>query len=950
MSVKQVGQLARNISSWKNLSWGRSALLLVAVKLVRLGFGGLLLLSAFGLVEGAIAPSRSTAQAQSVREDATTGTRVTTPFPNTFLITGGTVRESNLFHSFEEFSPGTTATRFDLQDSAYANVENVFSRVTGSAPSNLNGYLDIVGGSNPNLFLLNPNGVLIGPTAFLKIPGSFFVSSAEQILFEDGTSFSTTDTATSPLLSVSAPIGVQFGSRANPVELDGTSRTFGRYTFSDDSTVTLLGGGVNVTDAYFRTVAGRVQIGSVGSGALVALDGETHALTYETDTPLQDISFIDVVLDVDGKGNKGGDVDGDGRPEGGGNIQIRGATVRGDRLELLSKTSGPEDGGLIDIDADSLILQDSEIGSSVFDRDGSTATGRGSHIDIDAENLISRGTTRIYADTESIGDSGSITIDAKSASFEGSDPATTPFSSANLLSTSTAREGNAGKLSLRADNLSFSGLTFVSASTYQSTDPTVVEGTGGSIAIDAGRLIVKEGAQLGAATFSDGDSGEFTIAATEGIEISGSYRPATYEGETALSSGVFTTAERGSTGNGGNLTITAPRLILSDGGKISAGTSGSGNAGSVYVDVAEIAISNPVVDNDGSVSGITATVSQHGSGRGGLLNIKSDRLHLFEGGQITASTDGAGQAGSVEVISNIIDIEGTSSDGLFDSAISSRSTTDADAGSVRVMGDRITIANRGTISVSNSAKGGAGNVSLSAKTISLSDGTVEAEARAGSQGNINIESQDFLLLRQGSRITTNATETATGGNITIDSPVIVGAENSDISANAISGDGGRIRLITQSLVGLKVRDRLTSSSDITASSEQGVSGTVQIESPDVETDSGLAQLPENLEDASNQVAAGCAARADNQFLSTGRGGLPGDPTAQLRGNRLWSDMRSLTAEGTTLLSRVAEEKAAVELVEAQNWQVNAAGDVELMTASAIAYQAESCLEKVALAQ
>lgn len=229
------------------------------------------------------------------------------------------------------------------------------------------------------------------------------------------------------------------------------------------------------------------------------------------------------------------------------------------------------------------------------------------------------------------------------------------------------------------------------------------------------------------------------------------------------------------------------------------------------------------------------------------------------------------------------------------------------------------------------------------RTISLNDGSIEAEASAGDQGNINIESQDFLLLRQGSRITTNATETATGGNITIGAPIIVGAENSDISANAISGDGGRIQLTTRSLVGLEYRDRLTEKSDITASSELGASGIVQIESPNVDTDDGLVALPESLEDTNNQIAAGCIAQS-NQFASTGRGGLPGNPMGQFSGNRLWQDTRSHLSEGAVILSNISNDDEN-ELVEAQSWQMNAMGEVELMTASALSHQASSCLEK-----
>ena len=207
-----------------------------------------------------------------------------------------------------------------------------------------------------------------------------------------------------------------------------------------------------------------------------------------------------------------------------------------------------------------------------------------------------------------------------------------------------------------------------------------------------------------------------------------------------------------------------------------------------------------------------------------------------------------------------------------------------------------------------------------------------------------------MLLRQGSRLTTNATGTATGGNITLSSPLIVGLENSDISANAVEGNGGNIRLVTQGLVGLALRDHLTPESDITASSELGVDGTVKIESPITDANSGLTQLPENLEDTSNQVVAGCAAQSGNQFASTGRGGLPDNPTAQFSGNRPWQDTRTLTSHAMTSRAAAASpvsEQAEVELVEAQSWQVNAAGNIELMAANATRPQAVTCLRQIA---
>ncbi|MGB3299626.1 MAG: filamentous hemagglutinin N-terminal domain-containing protein, partial [Phormidesmis sp.] len=161
----------------------------IFAKLLRMGVTGALLSSMLTAGESLIL-SKSTAHAQAVpavTTDNTTDTQVQN-YPNFFLVTGGTVKGKNLFHSFETFSPETAYTQFWLGAPNYAGaangVTNIFSRVTGSEASTLNGVLQVVGGSNPNFFLLNPNGVLIGPNAFISIPGSFFVSTAESILFD----------------------------------------------------------------------------------------------------------------------------------------------------------------------------------------------------------------------------------------------------------------------------------------------------------------------------------------------------------------------------------------------------------------------------------------------------------------------------------------------------------------------------------------------------------------------------------------------------------------------------------------------------------------------------------------------------------------------------------------------------------------------------------------------
>jgi len=249
--------------------------------------------------------------------------------------------------------------------------------------------------------------------------------------------------------------------------------------------------------------------------------------------------------------------------------------------------------------------------------------------------------------------------------------------------------------------------------------------------------------------------------------------------------------------------------------------------------------------------------------------------------------------------------------------------------------------------VSSTGLGKAGLLQVQAGSIQLDKGAITATTGSGNGGDITLRTQNLLLLRHNSNISTTAGTAGAPGNggyITINTPFIVAvpSENSEIKANAFEGKGGFIQITAQGIFGIERREKLTLLSDITAFSQQNpkLNGVIEIHTLGINPNQGLVNLPVEPVDVTGLITQGCPADVGpvaSKFVVTGRGGLPPTPREALASEPTLVDL------GTTVQGEENRARAAIPsnptssepatIVEAQGWVTNAKGEV-LFTANA----------------
>ncbi|WP_354635853.1 S-layer family protein [Planktothricoides raciborskii] len=476
------------------------------------------------------------------------------------------------------------------------------------------------------------------------------------------------------------------------------------------------------------------------------------------------------------------------------------------------------------------------------------------------------------------------------------------FADGSLILALNLGNQDGGNIAIRGtESVELTGISpenFVPSSFLAEVMPEAT-GSGSNLSIETGRLVATDGGQVSTLTVGFGNAGDLTIKA-KSVEVIG--------GSEFTGPSGFVSSSDGQ-GNGGNLIIETDSLLVAYGAQIASNTFGSGDSGDVTV------IANDFVEIIGeSVQGTSALsaaassgkgAASSGKGNGGNLTIHTNSLRVADGGQIAASTAGQGNAGNLTIDAQEIELVGRgylSRSGLFASAIlpeSPDSSPDSEnpiqggnGGDIEITTDKLTVRDGAIISVSNfpsslllnalPGTGAAGNIMINAGSRVLldNDGLITADTQQGNNANIIVNARD-IQLRQASKITTNSTQLANGGNITLTMDNLVGLENSDITANAEVLDGGKVIINAEALFGIAFRQELTLDSDITATGgSEGVAGTVEINTPDVDPAAGLISLSGSVIDVTALVGKDlCSPEilANSSFTITGRGGIPPTP-------------------------------------------------------------------------
>jgi len=683
---------------------------------------------------------------------------------DTLDISGGQLSRdsSNLFHSFEQFDLNAEQTANFVTN---ARIQNIVGSIRGGAASTIDGSIQ-VSGSNANLYLMNPAGILFGPNAKLNLSGGITATTANRIDFA-GEQLTANESANYSEL-VGMPTAFQFTQ-----ERAGAVVNLGDLKVEAGQSISLIGGTV-VNTGSLEAPDGTVTIAAVEGENLVRLSQEKQLLSLEVAAVASSASssvgaFSASISELLTGGELSGatalliDVDGTVRLA---STDTAISEAGGSAIASGTVSTAGETGGNINVLGDQVSLQAATIDASGtreggLVRIGGDYQGNGSVVNANYTSVDS--SSRIMADALAAGDGGRVILWSDDAlDFYGSITARGGNSGGNggfaelsgkkRLAASgsvdlSAPQGDIGTVLLDPENIvitdgsaptSTATTTYLSSSYVEALSNTAnvnLTATNDFIIEDLSdnRLLFQPDRSVTFTADSDGDlQGEFIMLGLDDwIDADGGNISIFGAGVTA---GTITTDTSSGAGkrDGGNVTISSSQGVSVEDVSTNAYANGNnaGNGGQVRIEAAngDITVRNPIKTWSHSDEGNNA-----GNG-GGIELLASDSIRV--GTLNSASVAGKNSAGSGGQI-----------------------LLRAGAGDVAVTGDIISESRAGK----NNAQAGGGITVEAANNVDVA-GIINTSSTAD---NLNTDSAGTVALKAGSGIAVRdiaAVSTGRGSN------------------------------------------------------------------------------------------------------------------------------------------------------------------------------------------
>jgi len=696
---------------------------------------------------------------------------------NTFIIeqSYGNIKGNNLFHSFEKFNIHSGE---EVKFKADSQTKNIINRVTGGEYSWINGIIT-TDQLQINMYLMNSAGIVFGPEATLNINGSFHITTADWLKFNDKGIFYS-DIIHNSILTTSEPstFGFYQPNESNLTFIDTKLKA---------KSISIIGKNISIKNSKIKSTDEQIIIGNPN------LMGTEVSISINDNVLLDDIVFtklgavvISEKSSIDASGVKNG------------NIIIRAGDLYVNKSYIITNSglinisagifyvnNNSElitDSGLIDISVEDLKFEKSNINSFKIDGNSGDIIIKSLKNVLFFNDSFINSSSYITTDTNNIVNAGDVSISGYNISFlEGS-------------GISSHSPGTGGHINITAKNLihferNDNDLSKTVTTTTLSKSVSNA-GPAGDIFLEAKNILFKNGGGVEAETKGAGNGGNVTICAYDKLIIDGATKKNTQSGISASSSDE-------STGHAGNIKLDVGSLILVNGGIITNTTNNIEKGGEIEISASELISiigSEPYVEDETGIFS-RSKMEDFSAGDAGKINMYANQLKLFNNSLISTTSFGGGNAGDINLNVNKLCINknsGVSSESLALNNGGSAGTISINANDSIKINSSSFISTEAINAESSNNQIINGKIDINAqKIIHLDNSQISTSIKGGKEnsGDINIKSKYTVLTK--SKIIAQADQ-GNGGNINIANDCFISSNDSIIDASSKKGIDGKI--------------------------------------------------------------------------------------------------------------------------------------------------------------